>query len=486
MLIIAWCAGSNLHAAEMVDSTLKTIPKAPEKSVSTFLKSEAATGQGLALNIVYPEKVRYPEGAPIAVVVPDGDGPNGLNFCMHAPQVGFVEIRFSFPGGRSGIFASGGDVDYRGSDSQLALRDIILFAMGKTKDYQGRTINELVPVKLAQKNLGLVGWSNGGNIALVTMDKFADELAPVSWIAFYESPLGSLFFPSSLGSTTDLLLNRHYRQGSAATGRCLIDFRKLAYEKDTIRNPGIHKKLKEPEVPGVVYYDENGNKKWDESTEFAFNFCLDKDKLKQFYAPDVTAALERHKVFEDDKWPGSVATLKESETYFQERDGGICIPSVCSKYPELLITVFGSHVDHLQRQPDHPHIVMQYNSWLDNGARWVRLNPEPIYLSQIANMSSRNFVENPPNSPIDASNIADHLEREGMLNEYVFMDAAIAELADRKRSKNINSPLDAVLVNYTNGVLVPPLANANSGKPATSGNSPKTSANASDKASAAH
>jgi hypothetical protein len=294
------------------------------------------------------------------------------------------------------------------------------------------------------------------------MEKYADMLQSIGWIVFYESPLGSLFFPASLGSVNDLILNRHYREGSAAAGRCLVDFRKLAFEAETTRNPGVHKKLGEPDLPGVIYFDENGNKKWDEASEFAFPYCLDYGVGKQIYPPELTAALERHKVFAD-KWPQTVATLKESEAYFQERDGVVLIPAICSKYPQLLVTVFGSHIDHLQRQPDHPHIVLQYNSWLDNGIHWVRLNPEPIYVGQMANMSVHNFVYNKPNGPIEASAIADHLEPEGMLKDYVFIDAAIAELADRKQANNLTSPLDEPLVNYTNGLPIPPLVAPGSG-----------------------
>ncbi len=437
--------------AEIPAASIKILPMAKEASVSTFLPSESAPGQGLAVNIIYPEKPRYSDGAPVVVVVPAGDGPNGLNFSMHAAQAGFIEIRFAFPGGGSRTFHSSGVNDYRGISSQLALKDIILFASGQTNDFQNRNINQLIPTKITNKNIGLVGWSNGGNIALVTLDKYSDELQCIAWLAFYESPLGSLFFPPNLGGVNDLVLNKHYRQGSAAAGRCLIDFRKLCSQGGIIRNPGVHKKLAEPDISGVIFFDENGNHIWDESSEFAFNFSLDRGVEKQIYPPELTSALERHKVF-GLGWADSIATVKESEAYFQERDGGLCIASVCSKYPQLLVTIFGSHIDHLQRQTDHPHIVLQYNAWLENGVHWVRLNPEPIYLSQISNMGNRNFVYNKPNDPIDASSIADHLEPEGVLKDYVFMEAAIAELADRKRNNNLKSPLDAPLVNYSNGI----------------------------------
>ncbi len=557
-LILLANAQSNWHAclsSETVnlipEDSLKEVPLTSEQSVSTFLPSSSAPGRGLAINIIYPKQPRYKDGAPIAVVVPGADKPNGLNFCLHAAQQGFVEVRFAFPGGGNGVFKSDGFNDHRGIMSQRALRDVILFAAGKAQDFRQRSIANIVPTKMAANNLGLVGWSNGGNIALITMEKYAKQLDFICWLALYECPLGSLFFPPSLGSTNDLLLNRHYRQGSAATGHCLIDFRKLAWQEDAVKDPGIHRKLGEAELPGVVYFDDNQNKKWDESKEFAFNYCVESGVRKQIYPPDITSAMERMKIFEggikvedtnqnqstknttttattattakqpgpstiskvisnltafknksvsnitalknksiakigikpaastataakpaksiaDESpqparpWPKIVATLEQSENYFQERDGSASIPAICSLYPNLLVTIFASQVDHLQTQGDHPHIVLQYNAFLDNNAHWVRLNPESIYPADMANMNKRNFVQNEPNTPIEASNIADYLEPEGILKDFLFVDATIAELADRKRSKNLASPLTAPIYHYSNGLSVPAAGQTNS------------------------
>ncbi len=455
-------------SASLPEGSTKVLPLASEDSISTFLPSKSAPGRGLAVNIIYPERPRYADGAPIAVVVPGGDAQSGLEFSMHAAQVGFIEIRFAFPGGGTKSFSSSGCKDYRGLLSQQALRDVLLFAMGKGEDRQGRTLKELVPIKVAANNVGLVGWSNGGNLALVTMDKFAEPLATISWIAFYESPLGSLFYPPNLGGCDDLVLNKHYREGSAATGRCLIDFRNLAFDPDARRNPGVGKKLGELEVPGVVYFDDNGNKRWDEATEFAFHYSTGGTK-QQLYPPEVTAALERLKIFDKhlDKngdevggWPESVAKVEVSDQFYQDRDGALFIPSICAKYPRLLVTICGSRVDHLQRQPDHPHILFQYNAWLDNGVRWVRLNPEPIYLQVLAQMNMRNFPNNLPNASLEPEEVDSLLEPEAILKDYIYMNACVAELADRVKTKNLASPLMDTLVSYTNGALSPSASTA--------------------------
>ncbi len=755
--------------SEVPEDSIKIPPMVPEESVSLYLPSDSAPGKGLAVNIIYPKVARYKDGAPIVVVAPGGGGADGLGFEMHAAQVGFVEVRFAFPGGGKGRFMSSGIYDYRGHESQKAFRDVLLFAAGKLRDSENRLIYDLLPEKVCRDNIGIVGWSNGGNIALVTMYKYADQLQFINWIAFYESPLGSLFFPPNLGAERDLVTNKHYRQGSCATGDCMIDFHNLAYDPMVSRTPGEHKKRGEAEIPGVVYFDENHNAKWDESVEFAFSYASDVGLDKQIYPPEVTVALEHSqalvqkvhispkkkphlsektglmavigpkdplrkpvdplavqlrvpsqsateatdkfayvtsldlnrapisvrnrkyffrplppdiaqqiyleesgklkkgdagtskrfinesapaassqgdqknsptlkpsdpdeqnsqkqaadggdtsapsakiasaqtagtplmasadgptadagtsaeiempsrkaapenqakaattdeasvlapasdaaettaptadsatakktsreektqpstgtkaaidtppdsettsvvadtassvaakpatvrapvkapkltakqeitkikfhtmhpiasvvpptKTLKDNSifkymlcWPECIANLKESEAYYEERDGSLYIAQVIEKFPNLLVMVCGTEVDHLQRQADHPHIALQYNAWLSNKARWLRLNPDFYYMAAASNMNKGNFKNNPPRSPIDASEIALYLENEGVTPDYVLMEGAISELADRKRTKNLRGTIADVICPYTNPAFpIPP------------------------------
>jgi hypothetical protein len=486
----------SLALGDYPEATLKVPVLVPEESVSTYIPSEAAPGLGIAVNIVYPEKIRYPDGAPVAVIAPGGSEADGLTFTMHASQVGFVEVRMAFPGGGKSKFHSGGIYDYRGTQSQLALRDVLLFAGGKIADTRGHYISDLVPVKIEKTNVGLVGWSNGGNIAMITLGKYPEDLKSiVSWVAFYESPIGAMFFPPNLGGAKDLLFNKHYRQGSAAAGACVVDWKKLVWAASTIRNQGEHKKLGEPEIPGLLYFDENKNGNWDESVEFALTYALDVALEKQIYQPEVLNALLIMKMFDRDiedkpdpsnetkrrepppkplkkgekppppkpkkmkhiiAWPSTLATLQESEAYFAERDGSAYYGKIAAEYPFLMITILATYVDHLQRQPDHPHIAMQYNAWLAHKAHWVRMNPEASYLAMITGMNIENFTNNRPNAPIDASSIANYLEQEGTTKDYVFMDAAIAELADRRRAKSATFPLPIPITTYYNRLNPPP------------------------------
>jgi hypothetical protein len=489
-------------ASDFPEATLKVPKLLPEESVSTYVPSQAAPGAGIAVNMIYPEKPRYKDGAPVAVIAPGGAGADGLTFTMHAAQAGFIELRMAFPGGGSPKFQSGGIYDYRGSQSQTALKDVLLFAAGKIPDTKGHFIGELLPVKVATTNVGLVGWSNGGNIAMVTLGKFSAELnSIVNWVVFYESPIGQLFFPPNLGGTKDLLTNKHYRQGSAATGSCNVDWKKLAWDPAILRNSGEHKKLGEPELPGVLYFDENKNGVWDESVEFALNYAMDVGLDKQIYPPEVCSALMTMKMFDrwvpdvpDPReqgnsdhqqsnkppppkkpvkgaapepapkqkvkhiiaWPKRMATLRESETFYGDRDGSAYYAQIAKDYPFMMVTVIGTYIDHLQKQPDHPHIAMQYNAWLAHKVHWVRLNPESCYPALMTIMNSENFTNNKPNATIDASTIANYLEGEGTTKDYVLVEAAIAELADRRRAKNLSFPLLMPLTVYYNSANPPP------------------------------
>ncbi len=497
--VVASASAPSFALGDFPEATLKTPALIPEESVSTYIPSQAAPGEGIAVNMIYPEKPRYKDGAPVAVIASGGAGADGLTFTMHAAQVGFVEVRMAFPGGGKAKFRSGGIYDYRGPESQTALKDVLLFAAGKIADTKGRFINDLLPVKAATTNVGLVGWSNGGNIAMVTLGKFSAELqSVVSWVAFYESPIGPLFFPPNLGGMKDLHANKHYREGSAATGSCIVDWKKLQWDPAISRNAGEHKKLGEPEIPGVLYFDENKNGNWDESVEFALTYAMDVGLDKQIYPPEVCSALQTMKMFDrwvpdvpdqstqgDSKpapppppkklpkgakppppekqkikhivaWPKRMATLRESEAYYQERDGSAYYAQIAKDYPNIMIIVLGTYIDHMQRQPDHPHIAMQYNAWLAHKVHWLRMNPESSYLAQITNMNHENFTNNKPNASIDASTISNYLEGEGTTKDYVMMDAAVAELADRRRAKNLTFPLPIPLTLYYNSANPPP------------------------------
>lgn len=471
--------------ADIPAAALKTPLMVKEQSVSTFVPSEAAPGQGLAVNLIYSMRPRYNEGAPVVVVVPGGNHNHGLDSSIHAAQQGFVEVRFAFPGGGKPGFASAGIYDNRGAKSQEALRDVLKFAAGLTEDYQGKKIADLLPVSVYNKTIGTIGWSNGGNILIVTLAKHASELPFVSWMAFYESPVGSLFYPPNLGGSEDRMLNKHYRAGTAATGQPLVDWSKLRYDPEGKKHPGAHRKLGEPEIKGVVFFDENGNGGWDESGEYALTYSTDVGFDKQIYPPSATKALLRLPHFQPAKPDKSkpkekpvpvtipFANLEESQGYFHDRDASLHVKQLVEAYPTMAFTLFGSHLDHLQRQPDHPHLALLYNALLEAKAKFLRLNPSSIYVAHISNMKASTFAENRPGSSIESDAIDQCLEPEGLIPDYAYMEAAAAELSDRVYVGKWSKVLAAPLVNYSNGAS-PPLDTKPDGSKSATESKPKS------------
>lgn len=461
---------SQAHSTEIPASAIKIPPMVKEESLSTYVPSEAAPGAGLAVNLIYTQNPRYKDGAPVLVLVPGGNRNQGLDFSMHAAQQGFVEIRFAFPGGGKPGFMSSGIYDNRGIKCQEALRDVLRFAAGEIDDNQGKKISELLPFRTSSKSIGAVGWSNGGNLLLVTLAKYLDSLPFLSWMAFYESPVGAMFQTGALGSSQDMFINKHYRQGTAATGQVVVDFRKLRYQPGATKSPGSHKKLDEPEIPGLVFFDENGNGVWEESSEFAVPYTTDIGIEKQIYPPQVVKALSNLPEFQVEKKPESkgeksaggdkpaaskfrlpVANYEESQAFFRERDGSLYVKQILRQRPDLAITIFASQLDHFQRQNDHPHIALLYNAMLESKPKFLRLNPSSVYVGHVGHMKSSTFVENRPNSSIEADKIDQYLEPEGLLPDYAYMEAAACELADRVETGKWNKVLQAPLNTFTNG-----------------------------------
>ncbi len=168
------------------------------------------------------------------------------------------------------------------------------------------------------------------------------------------------------------------------------------------------------------------------------------------------------------RWPNNVALPQISKDYFDARDGSLYIKQVCASYPKLLVGLFGSQVAHTQRQADHPHIALLYNKFLESKPKWLRLNPEPVYVSTICRMNVNNFTANQPNSSLDAANIVQHLAPLGLVPEYAYMDALVAELSDRAKSGNLKVPLAMMLSDYT------PIADPSKAEPPKPDAKPKT------------
>lgn len=76
--------------------------------VLTHVPCPAGGERGIAVGVLPPVRPRYTDGAPVVIHVPGGGATGGTEGPPEYAGLGFVEIRFAFPGGGRGDGASGG------------------------------------------------------------------------------------------------------------------------------------------------------------------------------------------------------------------------------------------------------------------------------------------------------------------------------------------------------------------------------------------
>ena len=139
--------------------------------------SHGAGTEGLLVRISPPTTPRYPEGAPIAVHMLAA-APNVTGSIACLSEQGFIDVGFLCPGeeyrasdgtvARSGGQPSRGQVDWERCIEPLA--DVLAFATGNSRSLEGKTLREYAPtVSPPTDNVGVIGWSFGGNLAVHAM-----------------------------------------------------------------------------------------------------------------------------------------------------------------------------------------------------------------------------------------------------------------------------------------------------------------------------
>ncbi len=389
-----------------------------------WLQSEGAEGR-IAVAVYSPleERKRYKSGAPIGIYIPGADDKGNLNnpFPLLEDIIG---ISFLFPGGKDPLTGreSDGIYDHRGMNCIKALRDVIKYATGKLKDVNGKYLNELIPVNPLYENVGIVGSSNGGNIAIVTLGLFGDE-AEISWYVGWENPAGEQFVTVDLGSFSEP--NPRYIPYSGRITEngiiCDVDYRDLKFDPDAI-HPKKH-------YQGVLYHDLNSNDVFDKGIDYALGAIegIFEGNLKWVHSTEALKAA-KGKGLPDPLGP-DFASLEEAREFWKIRDLSKMFDSVIIKNPELKVILIGTEVDHVQGTPDYPHIVLHYQGWNTRGIQWIRLLPDSCYVAYVAKQNLK-AKDNNANEDITLYNIIEFLQPEEVSDKYS-ISAAILELSDR-------------------------------------------------------
>jgi hypothetical protein len=427
----------NIYIPESTPVTGLQTDDALTYQLDRHIPSEVAGSEGLLVRILYPKNIglaRYTvDGAPVVVFVPGADSPSSINPDTHATDrlingQGIIYIYFNFPGG----YGSGGTYDSRGPVSQQALKDILLFALNKKTDSEGFTLKELIPYANTE-NVGVVGWSNGGNITTVVFHKYGSELDGIDYYVGYENPAGDEYVVVDLGSRSQP--NPAYQPYST-----VLD----PVEGSVSILDTTHLKFSLSE--GAFYFDFNGNNVYD-TGDYRCGY-RDYNGLRYFSTEILKAASDKGITL-----PPNIAGLEEATAYWSERDMSRHFSQAASNMKTLRgVIVFSSSEDHVQGTPDYPHIVVNYTGWLSAGVDFVRLNPDSSYVKTLFSLSGIdttgvNFTDNDANITVTLYNAATMTEPEldvPLLDTY-YITAAVLEMADRLQYNNWEPNLSKVL-----------------------------------------
>ncbi len=409
--------------------------------------STGTPGGTLAVRVVAPGagQARYPQGAPVVVYVPGSSGSGQLKLPMPDAE-DIVQITFLFPGGVDpGGRTSDGTYDYRGRNSIAALRDVILYAAGLKAAADGRTIDQVVPVTVLHQNIGLLGVSNGGNIAVAVAAQHGKALdGYLRYIVQWESPVSSQIATVDLGGIyldcppgrrpmrMDVTNPRYRAYGSPVLD---VDYSQLAYDPGDPRHPifldgdGDGRYTTVRLANGCRTPDTDGNRTLDMDEDWPLRGFT--DGVRWVYSRAATQAMADLDLF-GGSWPAEIATVAQANAFWDLREAVRLYGDALTNIPDLEGMVLASPVDHVQAAVDHPHIRQAFEGW-DAAGAWVQINPSPDYLVEVdSRLAGRtDLPDNGPNTPPgDWSDPSGYTVPEDV-PPVVLQMAAVYQMADR-------------------------------------------------------
>jgi hypothetical protein len=393
--------------------------------------------KGIYARLSLPQSSRYSDGkSPVVVHVPGGwDGLGVFNQSRGFSNQGFIEIDFNFPGSGFQIEKSGGQYDERGPNSIRAILDVVKFSMGLKEDTYGYKISDMIGnISADPYNVGLCGWSNGGNATIATAGVYGNQLPELGWIVNWESPVGDGM--PNVDAGVNSKPNPAY---DPTTGK--FDVSLLRFDQLLETNEGDL---------GAFYFDINGNEDFNLVTDYPANYHYFLGRC--YYSEWIRDAADNLGI----SYPDHIASAQETRVFWYYRNGEKWIDSVLYHNPELMFIVEAGVVDHVQGAPDHPHILNQYNGFLDANARFIRLNPDRSYVEDIVGREVEDAADNDGFEVFNRQNIKNALQPRN-IHDFTYewsVMAAACELADRTRNDNIDPQIDASTGMHE--IIIPP------------------------------
>jgi len=420
---------------------------------TVMIPSDAAPDDGIAVRVHYPGSaaLRYPNGAPVVVRVPGGWGPGELTPEAPDPgseQFGYVAISYLLPGGtEEGGVASGGEYDFRGADCLTATRDVLQYAAGLITDLDGRTLKQRVPYAWID-NLGILGDSNGGNLALITLAEESASLPSIRWFIAWESPIGDQYQACELND------NGFYAPGSCTATTCPWDGIEEQLRFDAVGQTAfVDWDGTQQTLDGVVFLDADASESF-ESGELAFGLVpaprtgADPALVFSQELADQIAA-DPATVYGQETAPTWLPDQTATGEFWALRDGSLRLAEAHAAFPDLLVIHVNTQEDHVQTQPDFPHARSHVQGWIDASHGFVRLNPDAVYMAHVSGLDESLFPDNDANEPVpwpDTIDLMIPTEVEGQPAAWWTEPAAVLELTERHWRENTDANLDHILV----------------------------------------
>ena len=416
----------------------------------------------IAVQVYVPTIPRYVDGSPVVVAVKGGFEKDSFFRPVDLyPKFGITYVTFLFPGGYDPEThrSSEGVYDARGPNCLSALYDVLRYAHGDIPAVDGTLITELSPFPIDTTVIGMVAFSNGGNLTVDVLDIWGDSLSFVDYLVNWESPTSSQTILTELGShdcdTTrdgngngfydDDRVNPYYI--SYRDTVCIIDYSRIAYDSTYPPREGV---FLDGNANGAIDLAMSGGCEWEDVTNDGILTPGEDYRLsnyhyrgKYFLSTEATKAL-RNRL---STWPPELADTGEVDTFWWWREAVMHFDNAASKVPNLAVILVFSKNDHVQVAIDKPHIHQAYSGWSRNGI-WVRLNPDEEYARHAAPPGPPGLPDNDANhAPANWNTIVNWAIDE-RYNSVIIAAAGVAELCDRTKFN--------VWANDLSGVLAPP------------------------------
>jgi len=420
------------------------LPPIRPRGILTHVPSTAGGEDGIAVSIIAPKKPRYEAGSPVAISVAGGHSAGTATSRMNMAGCGFVEVGFAFPGGGQGEARSGGTYDYRGPKCIEALRDVILFVMGKIPDGQGQKMQDLVgDVRVLTSNVGLHGGSHGGNACGAVMGLWGQQFPELAWYVSMESPYGEGAVGAELGGRGGRLCPAY----NPDTG--VLDLTKLAFDPDLEIRPfgaGRFGDRSSPTLIGSVFLDMDGDGTCGSEDDYRLQppvFDVGQGR-KAWYSVRLMRDAEKRGLFGEPR-PAHIPTLEEAVEFWRYRDATGLVADAVRRVPKVAMIVVAGETDHVQIAPDHPHIRAQVNAFQEAGAKLARLNPDRAYVEWLLDREAPGVPDNNAGLKYTPTTIQAALCPDRAVPKQLLSPAAMCELADRVQAGNFEPNLDRVL-----------------------------------------